>query len=845
MVRRARHVQLPALLLAAWALAAGCRNAEPPVPAPAGPPQAASTTEAAKPAEPALRVTPGAATLAGDDPGLQLVAESLDPSGPIDVTHEAAWTAEPAGIVAVEPGGFVRPLAAGHVRIQVQARGRQGVAEISVADRAGRSWDFAADVVPLFTRFGCNTGGCHGRADGQNGFHLSLFGYDPEGDHAELLREAGGRRVDRVSPDASLLLRKATGQVAHEGGQRFAVTSDAYRTLRAWIADGAPIRRGATHGALVRVVVEPAAEVLHGPGERQLRVIAAYADGHTRDVTRLALYRSNDPSTVAVDEHGRARLARRGETDLIVRYQSRVVAARLAAPVNPDLAFDFGAQPRRNLIDEQIFKRLEALKVPPSPPASDAAFLRRASLDLTGQLPQPDEIRAFLADTAPEKRARKIDELMARKEFESFWLIKLGDLLQITRNRFGNGSGPYQNWLKQRWGRNVPWDAMVRELLTALGDPTNFQEGGPVNYAVEGGDPLVQAELTARRFLGLRLRCAQCHDHPFDAWTQDDYYGLAAFFAKIDRGGGELPPGAMGMRQLVRINPKGVVLHKRTNQPAAPRLLGGDAVEVREDADPRRALADWITRPDNPYFARAAANWAWAQLFGRGLAEPADDLGAANPPVHPELLDALARHFVESKYDLRALIRTIATSEVYGLASEPVPGNEHDARLFSHHLPRPLSAYQIADALAYATQVPNLFPEPVTNRNMPRKAIEIFDPATPSVILDTFGRCPRDEVCATTGAPALGLRQALLLIGGDAIDGKVGHIDGYLAHLLALDPAPDEIVEFLYMRTLCRPPTDEERSHWAAELRGAASLREAAEDLFWALLNSREFAFNH
>jgi len=352
-------------------------------------------------------------------------------------------------------------------------------------------------------------------------------------------------------------------------------------------------------------------------------------------------------------------------------------------------------------------------------------------------------------------------------------------------------------------------------------------------------DPKVAAEQTAQRFLGLRLRCAQCHDHPFDVWTQDDYFGLAAIFARVSRGG---PPGAGAMmnRPRVGIDPKGTIEHLRTRKPAEMRLLDHQVVEVEGEDDPRKALADWITRPDNPYFARAAANWVWGQFYGRGIAEPADDLSRANPPVHPELLDALAKHFVEHKYDLRDLIRTIATSESYGVSSSTIPGNEHDTRLFSHHLPRPLTAHQMADALAQVTGAKLRFGVLGV-----RKAIEIGEPSIASSLLDTFGRCPRVVGCSAIATPALSLRQSLLLIGGDAVDAKVSDLNGYLSNLL-IDPIePGELVELLYMKTLCRPPTAEELSLWSAELKAASSFREAAEDLFWALLNSREFAFNH
>ncbi len=424
---------------------------------------------------------------------------------------------------------------------------------------------------------------------------------------------------------------------------------------------------------------------------------------------------------------------------------------------------------------------------------------------------------------------------MQRPEFLKFWELKLGDLLQITAARFPMGAGYYHEWLHARLGSNAAWDAMVRELLTAVGSPTR-RGGGAANYATDGPDPQTRAELTAQRFLGLRLHCAQCHDHPFDVWTQDDYYGLAAFFAKVKYTGTLMPTcGSQPLPLEVLFDPDGTVTHLRTKQPVPPRLLTGETVTLDRDADPRKALADWITRPDNPFFARAMANWVWAQFFGKGLVEPADDLSAGNPPVHLEVLDALARHFVAHKYDLRELIRTVAISHAYELASEPIAGNEHDTKFFSHHLPRPLTAQQMADALAQATDVPNHF----ANRPRGARALDVFDPATASAMLDTFGRCSRRSGCAAVANPPLSLRQALMLMGGDVIDAKVASLNGYLSHLLEYGTEPSDVIEHIYLRTLCRPPTSEERAHWTAELASAPVLREAAED---SVLGAAQFA---
>ncbi len=853
-------------LLSAFLLLAGCGRSDPPASLTQTEPKPVSGSETADPldvvskrseqtsaaelpTQPKLSLSPARANLLPGDAGLQLIATEMGAQGgQRDRTAEARYEVEPAGIVTVDQDGYVHPIGSGQVKIRAVVDDLKEVAnaEIQVETSASPPWDFANDIVPIFTRAGCNTGGCHGKADGQNGFHLSLFGYDPERDYRALTREFNGRRLSTLDPETSLLLRKATGRIPHKGGRPIAPGSAEHRTLLAWIAAGAPRQSGEGHGAILKISVEPGDVRLDEPGPQQLRVVARYEDGHERDVTRLTTYSVNDDSAAAIDGQGRAVLQSRAETDLVVRYQTKVVSRRIATLINPDLDFDYAALARQNFIDEELFRRLESLKVPPSPPAKDSEFLRRVTLDLTGQIPRPDQIRAYLDDDDPEKRVKLVDELMKQSLFVSFWQIKLGDLLQISRERFSGGWGPYDYWLRSSLSQNRPWDEMVRELLTSLGNPNDLREGGPVNYALEGEDARAQAELTAQRFLGQRFRCAQCHDHPFDIWTQDDYYGLAAFFAKVRR------PGGMGSNNQVTIDPAGSIEHLRTGEPASPHLPGGDAVEVAPEDDPRKALADWLTAPDNPYFARAAVNWAWAQFFGKGLTDPADDLSASNPPVHPELLDALANDFIQNGYDLRHLVRTIATSEAYALSSSPVPGNERDHRLFSHQVPRPLTAHQMADALSQATNTPLVFDRSrgggggtAGSSTVVLRAAEVSDPSIPNALLDTFGRCPRTNGCSPVATPLLSLRQSLLLIGGSLLDDRIGRFDGYLANLLEFDPEPEEIVENLYLRTLCRKPTEEEISHWAAELKSASSLREASEDLFWALLNSREFAFNH
>ena len=794
---------------------------------------------------PKFEVTPALAELDSGDQGLQLVVTRRDPNGMIrDLSAATTWEGHPAGIVTISASGYVQPIGSGRVEIDGKVEGTDQPVHtvVTINDVTNRPWNFAEDIEPQLTKLGCNVGGCHGRADGQNGFHLSLFGYDAEGDYRAITRSASGRRVSRMHPEASLLLTKATGSVPHAGGRKLIPGSDAYRILANWIKAGAPEASATNHGRMTNLVVDPGTSRLDEPGPRQLRVVAHFADGHNRDVTRLAQYKTNDDATLTVDSEGKAQLLRRGEADLVIRYESQVASARVAAVINPDLAHDFASDPRVNFIDDQVLARLESLGVPPSPPADDATFLRRVTLDLTGEQPAPDQVRAFLKDADPDKRRKLVQGLVGSTDFIRFWQIKFGDLLEITsaRPELGDAAITYQTWLQKQLFNNTPWDVMVRTLLTATGDPTDRETGGPVAYALEAIDPKVGAEKSAQRLLGLRLRCAQCHDHPFDIWTQDDYFGLAAAFAKVQRSGGGMM-GMMSNRTIIQVNAEGQIVNPRTHQPAPAKILGGHLIATKGNEDPRVQLAAWVTAPENPFFARAMANWVWAQFFGQGIANPADDLSRANPPVHPELLDALARHFVDHKYDVRDLITTVALSATYATSSAMIPGNEGDDRLFSHHRPRPLTAHQMADALAQATDVINRF----RDKSAGTRAIEINDPTTPSTILEAFGRCDRIAGCASVNTPALSLRQSLLVIGGDVIESKVLHPQGYLANLLELSPEADEVVENLYLRALCRLPTAEEQSHWSAELSQAPSFREAAEDLFWALLNSREFAFNH
>jgi hypothetical protein len=455
-------------------------------------------------------------------------------------------------------------------------------------------------------------------------------------------------------------------------------------------------------------------------------------------------------------------------------------------------------------------------------------------------LPEPVETRRFLKDTSPDKRQRAIAELFKDADFTKFWSLKFGDLLQISSARQGNSAPFYLLWLQDQLEKQAPWDKMVRELLTTRGDPSS-KPSAAAAYSLENVDPITASQLTAQRLLGIRLRCAQCHDHPFDVWTQTQSHQFAAFFAKVRPIAPN--PGQMMGRTRIGYFPEGQVAHPRTQETLQPKVLSGNQPTISADTDPLPALADWVTSAENPFMARAFVNWLWAQFFATGLVDPVDDLSAANPPTHPELLDALGRRFIELKYQVRPMITEILESRVYQASSIPNAQNSRFARLNAFQSPRILSAQQLADALAQATGIPNRY----ANKPTGTRAVEIQDPSTGSALLDTLGRCGRLEACVASsgGRATTSLRQSLLWISSDTVDGKVGAVSGYIRQMLDLEPEPDEIVENLFLRTVCRFPTDSEKKHWNEVIASAKNRPEIVEDLFWALLNTREFLFNH
>jgi hypothetical protein len=684
---------------------------------------------------------------------------------------------------------------------------------------------FRTGVLPLLTKAGCNAGACHGAATGQGGFKLSLLGYDPEEDYERITRERGGRRIDQSAPSESLLLRKGSGQLEHEGGRRLPRSSEAYLKIRRWIEAGAPF--GSRDLRVVGITVSPVESFLPTTNRSfNLRVSAELSDRSHEEVTALALYSSNDDAIAEVGKQGEVMVVGRGITSIMVRYSGQVAAARVAVPFGDTEAADDDLA-RDSWIDRQIVAELKRLRLPRSPMSSDSEFLRRVYLDLIGRLPSADEARAFLREPAsPEKRERVIHALLQRSEFVDFWTMRFADLLLISGKRGSEeATHVYNDWLHAQVARNTPFDELARTLLTASGRLTN---DAPANFFTLATDPRDLAEHASRIFLGTQIACARCHAHPADRWTQEDYHRFAAYFARVSREG-----------EVVQVSTRGEVDHPKTGEPLAPRPLGA-AVMSRDDGTDRRIeLARWLTSVETPQFAHTIVNRIWKHLFGRGLVEPVDDLRPTNPATHPALLDALSREFVAHGHDLRWLIQTIVSSHTYQLTSRTRGLNRLDDRFYSHALLKELPAPVFLDAVAQVTGVPDAFQGCAEGT----RAVQLVGARTPSYALDVLGRCSRDTACDGGGRRGGGLAQALHLINGSAINARLGR--GIVAQMLANNLSPHKIIEDLYLRALARQPERAEFAEWEPLFTSAPNKTEAAQDLLWTLLNSREFAFNH
>jgi hypothetical protein len=793
-----------------------------------------------------LTVTPARFELAGMHEGRQLLVSGTGSDHrPHDLTNQARYRVQPAGVVHVTLQGFVRPVGKGEATITIEADGQTRTVHATVADYdETRPLHFANDIVPLLTRYGCNAGGCHGKASGQNGFKLSLFGFDPAFDYNAIVKEARGRRVFPAAPDRSLFLMKPTGLVPHGGGRRITPDSEAYRTLRRWIVQGMPVG-DARAPTLARLEVVPAERILDRHSRQQIAVLAHYSDGGVRDVTREAQFQSNETVVAAIDDDGVVRtLDLAGEAAIMARYQGQVSVFRVTVPLGrpiPALGRGLPTAPRydfpaANYIDELTLAKWKRLGIVPSALCTDGEFIRRVYLDLCGKLPPPDEVRAFLADRRPDKRARLIDRCLDDKDYAAYFALRWGSILRNSQLAGAEQAAyAFHEWLKDMIGRNRPYDEFVRGIVAASGE---WQEAPAVNWFWQMRDDQLHQPVadTAQVFLGLRLQCAKCHHHPYERWSQDDYYGLAGFFARLGRKSfGEPPPYySERHRTTGEVNP-------RTGKPLEPKLLDGPVLDIPPEQDPRQKLVDWMARPDNPFFAKALCNRMWGHLLGRGLVDPVDDMRETNPPSNPELLDALAKDFIAHHFDVKHLLRTICNSRTYQLSAVPNEYNRHDHQNHARYYGKRLIAEVFLDAVDEVCGTRTGF----NKMSRQARAVDLPHEGFGSYFLDVFDRPPRSSACECARSSGASLPQVLHLANSPEIENKIRDGNGRVAKLVQAKTPPEQAVEELYLAAFARYPTDEEKRLARAYLDKQKDLRGGLEDLVWALINSREFMFNH
>lgn len=754
-----------------------------------------------------------------------------------DVTGRASFRWESGGAASTPArwdAGSLVPAADGHGELRVRYAGREVRVPVTVTNATtARGVSFRNDVMPVFMRAGCNGGACHGAARGRDGFRLSLFGYDPAGDHERITREMATRRVNLALPRESLLVLKGAGKVPHAGGERFDEHSEECETLVRWLAANAPDDPKDLPSP-VSMEILPRQLVLEGEGTtHRMTVVATYSDGTTRDVTRLCLFLSNNDVSARMGPDGVVTAGRRGEAFVMARFATFTVGAQ-AIVIPKGLRYEWPQEPEAGEIDRWVHDKLRKLRILPSGLCTDEEFVRRVHLDVVGLLPTRADTERFLADAAPDKRARLVAELVGRKEFVELWTMQLAELLRIRSDGNQQMSQKaallYFNWLSQRLEAGDPIDRIVRDLLSATGG--TFANPASNFYQVEQ-DTLKLSENVAQAFMGMRLQCAQCHNHPFDRWTMDDYYGFAAFFGQVGRKAAQDP------RERIVFNAgSGDVKHPVGGRAMAPKFLG-DAVPDVTGKDRRAVVAEWLASPGNPWFARNVVNRVWAHFMGAGIVEPVDDVRVSNPASNPELLDALARRFTESGYNLRALVADICNSRAYQRSTRSNESNEGDSRNASHALVRRIRAEVLLDAISQVTGTRNKFP----GLPLGARAVQIADGNVETYFLTTFGRAKRESVCSCEVKMEPNLSQALHLLMGDATNQRIPD-GGVVATALKAGRRPSEVIEDLYLRCLSRKPTARELEDLLARV-PQDKPREALEDVFWSLLNSKEFVFNH
>lgn len=785
-----------------------------------------------------------AIVLAGRDAGRQLVVTFRDGTIVRDATREVLYSLTPNTVAQVDENGFMTPLADGLATLTARLSAdpsEPGSTEVITQTQvevvdfgSNQPVNFPNQVVPVFTKFGCNSGGCHGKAAGQAGFKLSLLGFEAEEDYEHLVRESRGRRLFPAAPSQSLLLLKAIGASPHGGGQRIEEDSDEYRLLQRWIAGGMPYGN-ADDPVVTGIEVLPKSQRLERGQTQQLCVLATYSDGHVEDITRTAQFESNNLDLASVTPHGLVSLGDLpGGVAIMARYQGQVGVFQARIPLGIPIA-DW--PPAKTIVDELVFAQLKTLGVPLSPVCDDATFVRRVSLDLAGRLPTPEEAQAFVAETSPSKDAMLVDRLLASTDHAEYFAKKWSAILRNRRPGAGSqfGSFAFYDWLRSSFHENKPYDVVVREILTASG---SIESNPPVAWYREVSDTQSRVEDAAQLFLGQRLQCARCHHHPYEKWSQTDYFQMAAFFSKVSK-----KPGLTADEPhfVSRIG-KAASRHPKTGQQLEPSGLDASPASNAAEADPRVALVDWMVAPENPFFARSLANRYWKHLFAVGLVEPEDDMRVTNPPSNPELLDGLADYFVQSNYDLKSLLRLMCTSHAYRLTSLTNEHNRGDTQSYSRYYPKRLQAEVLLDAVDRLTMTETAF------AGMPAgtRAVSLPDTDFPSYFLDVFGKPDASTACECERSGEATLAQSLHLLNSKEVQGKLRSDTGRAAAMASSSEPTETLIRDLYMSAFSRWPSSAELTSATQFISQRADRRrEAFEDLVWTLMNTKEFLFNH
>jgi hypothetical protein len=788
-----------------------------------------------------LTVLPPSVELTGPEARQQLIAEASVSGHQEDWSRTAQWTSSDSKIVAVDEHGLLRPVGDGETRITASVKGQSASVTVRVKNaKSPFTWSFRNHVIPVMTKMGCNQGACHGALAGKNGFKLTLRGYDPQVDYDTLTRQAVGRRVSLAEPAASLILAKPSFAIPHGGGKRFDKSSLEYRVIEEWIAAGTP-PPDASDVEIRGLEVFPAAAVLAPEAEQQLVVRARYSDGHSEDVTRWVKFSSSNEGVATVDDFGRVKMNGAGEAAVTLWYSSRVLYSRLSVPFpNQITAEAYSKFPKRNFVDGLVLAKWQNLRLAPSKIADDATFLRRAYLDAAGILPTSEEVENFLADQSPDKRAKVVERLFERDEFVDYWAYKWSDLLLVSTKKLNSTAmWAFYGWIRDAVKQNRPWNQFAREIFLTSG---STRQNGALNYFVLHKDPIEISENATQAFLGQRITCARCHNHPLEKWTQTQYYQMANLFSRVGVKNGSTPG-----ENIVFAKASGDILHPRLARPLPPTPLDGKSIALDSPQDRRAAFAEWLTSPQNAMFARTIVNRVWGNFMGRGLVDPVDDLRATNPASNEELLAALSKDFVDNGYDIRRLIRTIMNSSVYQLSSEANATNQSDNMYYSKHIVRRLAAEVILDAMSQVTGAPTAFPGyPAGTR-----ALQLPDTQVKSEFLTSFGRPARNLCDAAERSSDPTISQALHVINGDTLNKKLSAADGTIALFIKLGLSDRRILEYMFLSAYSRYPGDSERQTMltalekARETKSADAHRQALEDMVWAMLTSKEFLFSH